>query len=245
VAQKPFDDPRVREAISLAIDRDKLIERVTFSDAEILGPINQHLGEGKWSLPTDEIKAAYGMDMPREERLQKAQQLLSAANVGNDEIVVKFPTLTNIQPGAELVQQDLQEIGLNIRLEPQELAVWFVGYRQADFQATYQPHLPYEGPNIPTRFFYTKGVSGDKNFFNYSNADIDAIIERSWTEFDEEVRKETLLELQRKILTEHGPMLNLYTGVTRGAYWSYVHGLQLDLPGSMQQYVYDEFMIKA
>jgi ABC-type transport system substrate-binding protein len=245
VEQAPFTDPRVREAISLAIDRDKLIENITFGDGEILGPINHHLRDGFWSLPTAEIETAYGMDLTREERLQRAQELLSAANAGTDEIVVKFPTLTNIQPGAESVQQDLQEIGLNIRLEPQELAVWFVGYRQGDFQATYQPHLPYEGPNIPSRFFYTKGVSGELNFHHYSNPEVDTLIERSWGEFDEATRQATLQDMQRLVLADHGPMLNLYTGVTRGAYWSYVHGLQLELPGSMQQYVYDEFMTRA
>jgi len=244
VSKAPFNDPRVREAIDLALWREDIIEKVAFGDGEILGPINHHLRDGFWSLPAAEIEEAYGMNMPREERVARARELLEQAGQANAEIEVKYPTLPNITEGATLTQQHLQEAGLQVRLQPQELAAWFLQYREADFQATYQPHLPYEGPNIPSRFFYSKGVSGDKSFFAYSNSQVDALVERSWEEFDAEQRKQTLLELQRLILGEHGPMLNLYTGFLRTAYWSYVHGIKPELPGSLQQYTYDEFVTK-
>lgn len=243
VGRDPFGDVRVRQAVSLAIDRQELISKVAFDAGSILGPINQNLRDGFWALPTSELEEAYGLNMSLEERRQTARDLLSAAGADGAEIEVKYPNLPDTADGVVLVQQHLEAVGLNISLVPQELAVWFVGYRQADFQATYQPHLPYESPLIPSRFFYSLGPSGDRSFFDYKNEEIDALIERSWTEFDDEQRKATMLELQRKILTEHGPMLNLYTDFTRAAYWSYVQGARPDLPGSLQQYVYDQYLI--
>ena len=49
VTQPPFNNIKAREAISLAIDREELIEKITFSTGAILGPVNQHLRDGFWS----------------------------------------------------------------------------------------------------------------------------------------------------------------------------------------------------
>lgn len=243
VTQPPFNDIKAREAISLAIDREELIEKITFGTGAILGPVNQHLRDGFWALPEDELRRAYGMDLPKEERLQKARDLMIEAGVEGANIELKYPQLTNISAAAVLVQQQLQAVGFQVSLVGESLILWFIQtLRQGNFHATLHAHLPYETPNIPTRYFHSKGVPSTESWHHYANPDVDALIERHWGEFDENVRRATLLELQRLILAEHGPMLNLYTGKNRAAYWSYLKDWKRELPGSMQQYVYDNWL---
>ena len=245
VTQPPFNNIKAREAIDLALDREELIEKITFGTGEILGPVNQHLRDGFWSLPEDELRRAYGMDLPKEERLQKARDLISEAGVEGASIELKYPQLVNITQAAELIQQQLQAVGFQVSLVGEPLIIWFVQtLSQSNFHATLHAHLPYESPNIPIRYFHSKGVPSTESWHHYANSDIDAIIERHWGEFDEGVRQETLREVQRLILAEHGPMLNLYTGKLRSAYWSYLKNWQRELPGSMQQYVYDNWLDK-
>ena len=245
VSRAPFDDVKVREAVSLATDRDELIEKVTQGTGAILGPVNQHLRDGFWALPEDELRQAYGMDLSKEERLQKARDLISAAGVEGTSIELKYPTLTSISQVAQLVQQQLIAVGFDVTLVPESLIIWFIQtLRPGNFHATIQAHLPYESPNIPTRYFHSTGVAATESWHNYANPEVDALIERHWGEFDEEARQGTLLELQRLILSEHGPMLNLYTGTSRTAFWSYLKNWQRELPGSMQQYVYDNWLEK-
>ena len=245
VSRAPFDDIRVREAVSLAVDRDELIEKVTQGTGAILGPVNQHLRDGFWALPENELRQAYGMDLSKEERLQKARDLISAAGAGGASIELKFPQLTNISQAAQLVQQQLIAVGFDVQLVGESLIIWFIQtLRQGNFHATIQAHLAYETPSLPTRYFHSTGVPATESWHHYNNPQVDALIERHWIEFDEEVRRETLLELQRLILSEHGPMLNLYTGKLRAAYWSYLNNWQRELPGSMRQYVYDNWLEK-
>ena len=52
VSQPPFDDPRVREAINLAINRDEVVQAVYFGNAVPGGPLSPALGE--WALDTGE-----------------------------------------------------------------------------------------------------------------------------------------------------------------------------------------------
>ena len=64
-------------------------------------------------------------------------------------------------------------------------------------------------------------------------------VEKSWGQFDREERRATLLQLQRLILPEHGPMLNIFSDRTRFSFWNFVKNARPDLPQSMQQYNYE------
>ena len=70
VKVEAFKDQRVREAIDLAVDRQAMIDKLHFGDAELAGPVGPLWDS---ALPAEEVEAAYRRDV------QKARQLLSAA----------------------------------------------------------------------------------------------------------------------------------------------------------------------
>ena len=71
--RKPFDNVKVRQAISYAIDRQQIIDTVALGEGEITGPIAPALAT--FALPSTEYPS-YKRDV------NKAKQLLQEANVG-------------------------------------------------------------------------------------------------------------------------------------------------------------------
>ena len=238
VDQPPFNDDRVRRAIDIGLDRQQFIDKIALGEAETLGPINPHLADGFWSLPEGEVREAYRSDLKPNERRKEARDLLSAAGALDTEIKLQAFTTPLAQDIAAVLQYQLQRMGLDAQLEPLELLAWFANLRQGNFQGTIISHLPYESPDVPTRYYYSLGLTNTGGWFGYSNREVDTLIEKSWGQFDREERRQTLLELQRLILQEHGPMLNILTGRTRSSAWNFVKNWRPDLPDSLQQYNY-------
>jgi peptide/nickel transport system substrate-binding protein len=216
----PFDEPRVREAFDLALDRDEMIDLIWDSEGNYNGPV-QWL-QARFSLPQDELRAAMPYDP------EKARQLLSAAGYeGGIEAKMKIPRV----PGApliadlsSLIKDQLSRVGINILLDEVELGTFIANViLPGNFDLAFFPNLPYDEPDRPLSFYHTKGVTGQLNWNNYSNREIDALIDQQSEDFNEATRIQTVLEVQRLILKEHGPQITLPGGNFYGARWSYVH----------------------
>ena len=107
----PLDDKRVRQAMSLAIDRPLLREA---------------LWENKNYTPNSHQLPSYVMWIEDYPEFQydpaKAKELLAEAGYGGEEIVYKLPLnyyLLSLE-AAQAMQQMWQDVGLNVSLEPVE-----------------------------------------------------------------------------------------------------------------------------
>ena len=109
--RRPFDDRRVRRALSLAIDREKIIEAVFFGSASlassILPPISRAHHDGLEPLSRD---------------LEQARLLLETAGLSDGfEFELWVPPLQRVyNPNphkvAEIIQADLRAIGVQARI---------------------------------------------------------------------------------------------------------------------------------
>ena len=94
--REPFTDPRVREALDLALDRDEMISLIWDGEGLYNGPVQWLMD--RFSLKQDELRAAMPYDPT------KARQLLSAAGLENGfEAKMKIPRV----PGAPLDRRPL------------------------------------------------------------------------------------------------------------------------------------------
>ncbi len=216
----PFEDIRVREALDLALDRDEMINLIWDGEGFANGPV-QWL-QVRFSLPQDELRAAMPYDP------QRARQLLSAAGYENGfEAKMKIPRV----PGApiiadlsSLIKDQLAKVGINILLDEVELGTFIANViLPGNFDLAFFPNLPYDEPDRPLSFYHTRGVTGVGNWNNYTNPEIDKLIDAQESEFDEEKRIKLILDVQRMILKEHGPQITMPSGNFYGATWKYVH----------------------
>ncbi|MEK7860156.1 MAG: ABC transporter substrate-binding protein, partial [Chloroflexota bacterium] len=201
--RKPFDDPKVRQAIAYAIDRKAIIDAVAFGEGEPLGPIAPALA--KYALPTSSYPL-YTRDVA------KAKQLLQEANVGP----IEFTMLTQTsEPAyakdiAQLVQAQLAEIGVKMKIETLEFTQWVARWLKADFDMA--PGLNGGGPDPDFYLFRYFTDDGNLNFVtSYKNAKSSDAIKAARATTDEAKRKDLYTTAQQE-LVNGVPFIWLYVG---------------------------------
>jgi peptide/nickel transport system substrate-binding protein len=238
VDRPPFSDPRVRQALDLALDRDAMIQGISTGDGRLAGPVNSALGDAYWALDDGELREASGGDRPSQERRDAARYLLATAGVLEMPFALQIADTSTQRDVASVIKEQIEAAGWSVRVEPVDLLSWFTNLRRGSFEATLVNHLPYETPDIPLRFYHSLGPDASGNPLGYSDPAVDQLIERSWAETDRESRRTLVLDAQRRGL-EARPMLHLFSGMGYSAARNIVRNRRSGLIGSLAQYNYE------
>ena len=217
--KKPFDNPDVRKAIALAIDRKALVEQVLQGDGQPGNDSWIH-PESPWALP----------DAKGEYDTARAQQMLDEAGFRRqgqgirrsaDGEALAFTVLVSARdPEAlralQLIKRQLREIGVDMSTESLDPAALSSRTRpgpggppQHDaYMGTFDWHA-HTDPDTLYFFFHSPGEKGiGAAFTAYSNERFDQLVERATTlEADE--RRPVLYDAQR-IFAEEVPMITLW-----------------------------------
>jgi peptide/nickel transport system substrate-binding protein len=201
--RKPLDNLKVRQAIAYAIDRKAIIDAVAFGEGEVTGPIAPALAN--YALPTSQYPL-YTRDVA------KAKQLLQEANAGP----ITFTMMTQTtEPAyakdiAQLVQQQLAEIGVTMKIETLEFTQWVDRWLKADFDMA--PGLNGGGPD-PDFYVYRYFTNdGNLNFVtSYQNAVSSDAIKTARATTDVAKRKDLYTTAQKE-LVNGVPFIWLFVG---------------------------------
>ncbi len=201
--KKKFQDARVREALSLAIDRDELVKILFFKHAKVCtGPFLP-----KTKAFNDDIKAP-------QQNIQKAKQLLKDAGYDKNH-PFSFEIVTSnssaIRPYAvEILQYQLKKIGVKVKIRVME---W-----QAFLNMVVFPHkfdvvlLGWGLSSTPDPYLFWHSDNDKKGGFNlvgYKNKKLDKMIEKSQSMVDRE-ELSRLWKKMFKIIVDDNPYLFLY-----------------------------------
>ncbi len=111
-AKSPFHDKRVRQAVSLAIDRDAINQ----AECDGLGRV-----DGNWI--NDDVE--YGLEWPKWERdIAKAKKLMAEAGYPNGFNVDWVTPVPNYYSRGERIVSQLQSIGIRAKLQTMERGVF-------------------------------------------------------------------------------------------------------------------------
>jgi len=241
VDRPPFVDERVREALDLGLDRGQMIRDIAPGDGELLGPVNPHLAGGFWSLAATEVAAPQHARELIESRRANARSLLAAAGAEGTRARMQVAKSAPLLDVANVVRDQLSRIGFTVEIEAIDDLAWFFALQHGSFEMTLISQPPFEWPDGPTRMYHSRGPYGAGNAFGFADAGIDALLERSWTEIDRDRRRATLLDAQRQMLRAR-PLLHLFTNTAYAAAWLYVRDRHPELPGSLAQYNYAQWL---
>ncbi len=201
--RKPFDNEKVRQALAYAIDRKAIVDAVAFGEGEPAGPIAPALAN--YALPVSSYPL-YQRDVA------KAKQLLQEANVGP----VEFTMLTQTsEPAyakdiAQLVQAQLAEIGVKMKIETLEFTQWVQRWLKADFDMA--PGLNGGGPDPDFYLFRYFTDDGNLNFVtSYKNSKSSDAIKTARATTDVAKRKELYTTAQQELVSGV-PFIWLYVG---------------------------------
>jgi oligopeptide transport system substrate-binding protein len=209
--RKPFDDVRVRTALSLAIDRETMCGRISRAGEQ---PAYALMPPG---IPGYPGKARLGFHAtPMAERLEKARSLLAEAGYGpKNPLMFDFSMIMTTQ--VKLISVALQEmwrqIGVGVRLVPSETQVHYAVLRRHDFEAAWSGWVA-DYRDAKNYLFLFESSTSDMNYGFYANAKFDALVAASDQTRDTHVRA-GMLQQAEQILLDDAAIAPVYFGVTR------------------------------
>jgi peptide/nickel transport system substrate-binding protein len=201
--KKPFDDKRVRRALTLAVDRyegSKNLSRIAV--VKEVGGIQ--VPGTPWATPPAELEklAGYGKDITANRA--EAKRLLREAGVP-DGFAFTFKNRGVPQPyepvAIWLIDQ-WRQIGLNVRMETIEASAHVSMLRRGDFDVASDAQCSFiVEPDIDLQKFQSPGLS-DNNYGRYKDPVIDDLFLRQARAMDPEERKRLLRALEKRLLDE-------------------------------------------
>ncbi|SHG00136.1 peptide/nickel transport system substrate-binding protein [Kaistia soli DSM 19436] len=194
--QPPFNNPKVRQAVALAINRAD-IRDVAYLGTGELGLEEVPTGS-KWYDPTGIFAA--------EPDIAKAKQLLSEAGFPNglDVEYLGLPQYPELLKTGQVVRDELKAIGINMTIKPVDVSVWYDAYVSGKYQVT----SAYQERTIDPDNFYSLVIKsgGPINTVGYSNPAVDTLIDKAAASSDEAERKDLYRQI-RTILTNDAPLV--------------------------------------
>ncbi|MDE2575683.1 MAG: hypothetical protein KGL55_10280 [Rhodospirillales bacterium] len=213
-ARPPFDNPLVREAVNMAIDRAQLVQAVYFGRGVPAGPLSPALTQ--WALPTSKF-ACYKPDPAG-----AARKLHEAGITGKLKVTLNvLGSLPLVVDVAQVVQAQMNKAGFDVTLNVQEQGRFIADWRAKNFQGFVS--LNGGGTDPDDYFGRTFQTGGATNVFQYSNPALDKLLTAARATTDTAARKQMYDQAQR-ILACRGPIVHLAYGTLFAAVRDDVHG---------------------
>ncbi|MFI7450181.1 ABC transporter substrate-binding protein [Nonomuraea sp. NPDC049714] len=217
-----LDDPKVRQALMYAIDRESINKNLyENSCAGLVQPFQ----EGFWAnVPElNDVSSYYDPE--------KAKKLLAEAGLPNGmELTLEVGPNTSYQVLAQALQAQLQQVGIKATIKVLEFQQMITARRTGKFTATVA--LVQSGRPDPSQFvkdFYMKG--GSYNPGGFSLDGVGELLAKARASEDVAERTAPMQEIIKKV-TESGPPVIPVCGVTYvGAFRKGVTGLDVPVIG--------------
>jgi peptide/nickel transport system substrate-binding protein len=206
----PFNNPDIRKAMAMALDRKAFIDILFEGQADVGGAMLPPPA-GVWGMPKEMLETLPGYGPDIKKNREAARALMQKAGYGPDKrLNVKIAT-RNIavyrDPAVILIDQ-LKEIFIDGELEVIETANWHAKIARKDYQVGM--NLTGSGVDDPDQQFYENYMCGsERNVTGYCNKDLDAMFDQQSSEPDQEKRKKLVWEIDRKLQEEGArPIIN-------------------------------------
>ncbi|MDR1412139.1 MAG: ABC transporter substrate-binding protein [Spirochaetaceae bacterium] len=185
VEKKPFDNVKLRQAVNYAIDRDT-IAAVAYEGKSVVKDYMAMPWMGGFAEPA----RRYPYDPAR------AALLAAEAGVsGEAPVNVTLITTGANRQVAEIAQQNLADIGVNLSIEIMEFNTWVTQYYSGDFQIAAGGHyIMFKDMNYLGKFYDTASI-GQGNSARYSNPAADRLLAAGRREADPEKRRAVFEQL--------------------------------------------------
>jgi peptide/nickel transport system substrate-binding protein len=210
-----FQDKRVRQALTYALDRQTMVNSLLYGQGEVL---NSSIASVSWAYTSDVPTFAYDVEA--------ARKLLADAGwtPGADGILQKDGTrfsfvLTTNSSNKERVsivtiaQDAWRKVGVDVQAQLLDTGAFFAKYQQSnDFDAIVAGGAGLTIDPDQTNFWSSNSIAAGTNFVHYRNPMVDQVLEqaRSAPGCGPDARKPFYDEFQ-KLLADDQPFTFLYT----------------------------------
>jgi peptide/nickel transport system substrate-binding protein len=226
----PFDNVDVRKAISMAINRDQIVQIAMYD----------------YTHPADTTGLSDAFDSVRDEEaanagwttydVDAANEMLDAAGLTMDGDVRKTADGTpmeyelNVVSGwtdwvqsCDIIAQNLADVGMKVTVKPYEQATWQTNVQNGDFTMSIgwgeggATVVSFYRPLMSSTTWREIGTSSGSNWHRFKLEEADTLLEEFAATSDPEQWKSIAVELQ-KLYAENAPAVPLFPGPQWGEY---------------------------
>ncbi len=196
----PFNDPDIRHAMALALDRKAFIDTLYEGKADVGGSMLPP-PNGVWGMPAKMLETIPGYGLDVEKNRAEARQLMEKAGYGpNKRLSIKVSTrnLAVYRDPAVILIDQLKEIYMDGELETVETGSWFAKVARKDY--TVGLNLTGNGVDDPDQNFYENyACDSERNYTQYCNKDLEKLFDQQSVETDQGKRKQLVWEIDKKL----------------------------------------------
>ncbi|MBI3967488.1 MAG: hypothetical protein HY329_17775, partial [Chloroflexi bacterium] len=194
LTRSPLDKLEVRQAFAHGVDRQQILDQVRFGQGRVAtGPIASTMA---W---------AYNPNIPKYDHSSaKAKELLTKAGVS--QLAVTFVHAPAFQRIAEVVRQNLAEVGVDVQLKTLEVnAANEQMFVKKDFDLGIGSYCNGPDPEVGVTRAYVSSNIGPIAFSNgasYRNAQVDQIFAQAATTVDQTQRARLYGQIQEQLVRD-------------------------------------------
>lgn len=196
----PFNNAKVRLALSYALDRQALVDGPGFREGMVTGILTQALN--RWAIPTSKYPSY-------QSNIAKAKQLLREAGYakGFSFSIMAPPTFPIDMSSAVMIQSQLKQIGVNAKVVPTEWGTYVNNWVKRNFDSFTGENGDWTDPDLA--MYAALHTGGSTNAFQYSNASVDRLLEQGRTTMSFTKRHQIYAQLQQ-LVVEQAPMIDTF-----------------------------------
>ena len=195
----PFDDPKIRRAMALTLDREAFIRILSEGEGKMGGALLPP-PDGVWGLPPEKLEGLIGygdVDKAREE----ARALMSQAGYGPDKRLKLKVSTRNIatykDPAVILIDQ-LKQIWIDAELEIIDTTIYYNRVFKKDYVVALNlTGSAVDDPDVTLFEGYACGSL--RNYNNYCDPEMTKLFEEQSRETDRRKRQELVWAIDRNL----------------------------------------------
>jgi peptide/nickel transport system substrate-binding protein len=210
-AAPPFDNPDLRRAMTLSLDRKAFNDIINEGQGKI-GGVMQPLAEGLWGMPPEVLATLPGYDPDIAKNRAEARKIMETLGYGPDKRLAVAVSTRNVagyrDPAVILIDQ-LKEVYIDGELKPLDTTQWYPMLARKDYKVAV--NVTETAVDDPDPTFYENYVCGaQRNYTGYCNPEVDKLIDQQSAESDVNKRKQLVWEIERKLAEDDARPILFY-----------------------------------
>jgi peptide/nickel transport system substrate-binding protein len=199
----PFDNPDIRRAMSLSLDRKTFIDILYDGQGDIGGAM-QPPPAGLWGMAADDLKALPGYNPDVQQNRAQAREIMQKLGYGPDKrlpITVSTRDISYYRDPAVILIDQLKEIYMDGELEPVDTTNWYPKVMRKDY--TVGMNITESEVDDPDVLYYENYACGAaRNYTAYCNPDVDKLIDQQSIETDVGKRRQLVWQIEKKLVED-------------------------------------------
>jgi peptide/nickel transport system substrate-binding protein len=208
----PFDNPDMRRALVLALDRKAFVDTLT-QGLSVVGGTMQPPPDGMWGLTADMLAVVPGYGPDVEKNRAEARAMMERMGYSRDKpLRVKIATrgVALYKDAAEMLQSQLKSVYIDATLEVVETSLWFNRLNRKEYALGV--NATGNGIDDPDQTLYENfACKSGRNYTGYCNPEIEKLFDKQSAESDRAKRLEIVREIDVRLLAD---------GARPPIYWS-------------------------